>query len=159
MFKVIFHKEKGGSDDALISDMVKIRDSAKTFLSKNPSGSVEVRQAFGDSSVTIFYLDAITKAFKDLRTQAHDEFVIAHNEFYPYTNASTVVKARIKACALMHKEGWRAVGIFAVKSRDGSSELVPFGYIYTNGYRYEYNDYIKKKRYTLNPDTGRLSKY
>lgn len=161
MFKVIFHKGKGESDDALIPDMMKVRDSARKFLSKDPSGSVEVRQAFGDSPVTIFYRDAFVKTFKDIRAQVHEGvgYVVAHNEIYPHTSASTVIEARKMACALMHKEGWRAVGIFAIKSRDGSSELTALGYIYTNGYRYEYSDYVKNKRYTLNPNTGRISKY
>ena len=162
MFDMIFHKGKGGSESLITDmDMVKIRDSAKAILSKDPSGSVEVRQAYGDSPVTIFYRDAFTKKFKSIKTQVHEGggFVIAHNEIYPLTSASTVVDARMKACALMHKEGWRSIGIFAVKSRDVSSELLPLGYIYTNGYRYEYSDYVKNKRYTLNPNTGRISKY
>ena len=33
------------------------------------------------------------------------------------------------------------------------------GVIITNGYRYEYSDVVKKKGYTLNPKTGRLSSY
>lgn len=157
VYELEFNKSKGGSDKKDVSDMTQAKDLAKAFLDRDPAGSVEVVNPFGGQVITIYYRDWNTKAIKDVR---YETYIIAHNTSYPHTSASSIVEARIKACALMKKENWSGVGIFTVnKNAVYMDRLNDIGYIITNGYRYEYSDFEKKKNYTLNPKTGRISKY
>ena len=154
VFDLILFKSAGGYTDTTAPDMVKAKETAKKYLSKDPQGSVMVVDPFGKKTVTIYYIDTLTKGFKDAR---NDRIIIAHNDAYPHTSAQTVVEARITACELMHKERWSSVGIFSVIGKDKFMDCL--GYIRTNGYRYEYSDFKKGKGYTLSPTTGRISKY
>lgn len=156
VFELILNKSKGGSDKTDAPDMTKAKETAKRFLDRDPTGSVEVTNPFGGQLITIYYRDWNTKAVKDAR---YEKFIIAHNTTYPHTSARTLIDARVKACELMKKENWSGLGIYAVKVGTSSMELDDTGYIITNGYRYEYSDFGKKKNYTLNPATGRISKY
>ena len=152
MFTLLFNKSTGGYTETTVPDMVKAKEAAKKYLSKDPSGSVMVLDpSRKEALITTYYIDMNTKAIKDAR---HEKFIIGHNDAYPHTSASTLTEARIKACTLMHKEGWRSLIIYNVKVNK-ETKMAPVGATITNGYRYMYSNFVKNKTVSLNPKTGR----
>ncbi len=137
------------------TDFLQLIKDAKKFLASDNRGCVEVVYAENNLPVTSFFLDFFTKKFMPSDTP---KFIIAHNDCYPYSFANNITEARIKACEIMDKERSSNMTIYAV-TKSAYNKMNLIGVIITNGYRYEYSDVVKKKGYTLNPKTGRLSSY
>ena len=142
--------DKGYVRDETASTLSEAKNKAYAFLSKCDIGSAVVYS--GNSIVTTYFKDYFTK--KNGSTHEGAVYSIGFNKAYPFTKADTVMEARIKACRILRDYGGIISIVKAVKG--GYADV---GSIITNGYRFEYSDDEKKKRYTLNPETGRLGKY
>lgn len=133
-----------------IANLAEAKPKAMDWLAKHSEGSVEVTSR-GDRLIYTFFKDSFTRRI--VNTHEQRGYLVGVNTTWPFLWASDLTSARILACKFMKKNKLNGISIYTPES-GGFKDV---GWILTNGSRFEYSN--GQKMFTLNPDTGRISKY
>ena len=155
-YKIVYYGQ--GYDHAEpITNLAEVKSKAIAWLNKHKIGSVEIvidrGEGHRDRVLHTYFKDCYTGKVINTHDQKGYGYLVGVNTTWPFFWSADLTNARIKACKFMKKNNLSSISIYTPQN-EGFKDV---GWILTNGYRYEWSN--GSKMYTLNPNTGRISKY